>query len=226
MQAIFPMDIQVYSRLGSHYDAYDDGCKWELIKDYTNYTSNTQQVPRRISFPPQSVPPGQTRAFYIAIVETYGDSWPLLSGLVAGSNYLNGVWAQNSRLRVMEGVKLYGISKEMPFGYAIQGTGIFMHEGPGGTSFNMKDAIIRYRESECVKIYILLTMMCPVIEKFLSEHEINDVYSLNTLSILTKPIPAQQILHWTQNYLLTIQVWLLRNRLSLQYQKLQFHGPQ
>ena len=92
-QANYPMNIRVYSRLGSHYYAYDDESQWELIKSYTNYTYfNDDNERQMIAFPPQYVATGHTRAFYIAIVETYGEIRPLQSGLIEGEEYMTGVW--------------------------------------------------------------------------------------------------------------------------------------
>lgn len=114
--ASFPMNINVYSRLGSHYYAYDDEIKWDLIKSYTNYTAVNGDDLRRISFPPQSMRPGQTRGIYIAIVETFGEERPLVQSLINGNNYLEGVWKADSNLSIMEGAKLYGITEDRPFG--------------------------------------------------------------------------------------------------------------
>lgn len=81
----YPMNIKVYSRRGSHYHAYDDASKWEEIESYTNYTATNSG--RRLSFPAQYIGTNQTRAFYVAIVETYGEVWPLHGGLLPGNNY-------------------------------------------------------------------------------------------------------------------------------------------
>lgn len=118
--ASFPMNIRVYSRVGSHYYAYDDESRWDLIKSYTNYTSVNEDDPRQISFPPQSMRPGETRGFYIAIVETYGEERPLIQSLINGDNYLEGVWKADSRLSIMEGAKLYGITEDRPFGLGMK----------------------------------------------------------------------------------------------------------
>lgn len=145
------MNIQIYTRSGSHYHVYDDASQWELVQTYTNFTYlENGRDPRRIAFPPQHVGAQQTRAFYIAIVETYGEIRPLLNGMMAGSNYLNGAWAQDDRLSIMEGVKFYGLSSERPFGNGTDDSGVFMHQGPGGTSYNMKDATIRYRAIDTI----------------------------------------------------------------------------
>lgn len=144
--ADYPMKIQVYSRIGSHYQVYDDASKWELIKQFNNFTFaiNTED-PRRISFPPQRIGAGQTRAFYIAIVETYGGIDPMQSGLMAQSNYNIGVWASDQTLKILEGIKFVGISTDRPFGNGTESSGVYFHQGPGGLSYNMKDATIRYR---------------------------------------------------------------------------------
>ena len=146
-QATYPMNINVYTREGSHYYAYDDESQWDMIASYTNYTYDydNDEDPLRISFPPQLVGAGQVRAFYIAIVETYGESRPLAQGLIAGTDYLSGVWATDDRLSLLEGIKFYGISDEYPFGQGTDESGVYNHQGPGGISYNMKDAIIRYR---------------------------------------------------------------------------------
>ena len=107
------MNIRVYTRLGSHYYAYDDESQWEMIQSYTNYTYDFEddEDPRRISFEPQFVAAGSTRAFYIAITETYGETRPLVQGLLAGYNYTDGIWASDDALNLMEGLKLNGISE-------------------------------------------------------------------------------------------------------------------
>lgn len=143
------MNIQVYSRLGSHYYAYDDASQWELIQSYTNYTYDDDEDPRRVSFPPQYIAAGETRAFYIAIVETYDEIRPLSNGLLIGSDYLRGVWAQDDRLTMKEGLKFFGITEDKPFGEGTETSGVFDLQGPGGRSYNMKNAIVRYRPSEC-----------------------------------------------------------------------------
>ena len=145
----YPMNIQVYTKRGSHYAAYDDASQWDLIKVYTNYTfSYDENTARRISFPAQDIGIEQTRAFYIAIVETYGLERPLGNGLLTGYNYLNGVWKTDGVLSIMEGLKFSGISTIRPFGDSTYTSGPVLHGGPGGISFNMKNAIIRYREGE------------------------------------------------------------------------------
>ena len=142
------MTVQVYTRAGSHYFAYDDSSQWELIQTYTGYTFATDpEEPRRISFPPQYLAAGDTRAFYIAIVAYEGDR-PLHNALLLGTNYLHGVWAQDERITVYEGLKFFGISEERPFGEGTESSGPFNLQGPGGISYNMKDAVIRYRPSE------------------------------------------------------------------------------
>ena len=149
----FPMNIQVYTKRGS-----DDISQWDLIKVYTNYTYDSVSVanPRRLSFPPQFIGTGQIRSFYIAIVETFGEITPLGNGLLAGYNYLNGVWAGDDVLSVMEGIKFFGITAEHPFGDGTYGKGVFLHGGPGGISYNLKDAIIRYRTGECRIVFVSL----------------------------------------------------------------------
>lgn len=171
------MNIHVYTRQGSHYNAYDDIDQWELIKTYTNFTYGEEfdEDPARISFPPQftvchcvtssflaNLKPhgffiqstvsrgakgiGQTRAFYIAIVETYGETEPMANGVAMGENYL-GVWAEDDNVAMMEGIKFFGISADRPVGNG-QGTydvedgiphsGVYQHEGPGGKSYNLQ----------------------------------------------------------------------------------------
>mmetsp|Transcript_31509 Transcript_31509/g.60113 ORF Transcript_31509/g.60113 Transcript_31509/m.60113 type:complete len:107 (-) Transcript_31509:3325-3645(-) len=105
------MNILIYTHLGSHYSVYDDVNKWELIKTYTNFTNSigNENDPNRISFPPQFTGIGQTRAFYIAIVETYGLKEPMVSSVTFGENYLNGVVAEDGNLKMMEGIKVSAI---------------------------------------------------------------------------------------------------------------------
>ena len=63
----------------------DDVSQWDLIKSYTDYTFEFGQP---IAFPPQRVGAGQTRAFYIAIVDTHGQIRPLQSGLKTGGKWI------------------------------------------------------------------------------------------------------------------------------------------
>ena len=76
----------------------------------------------------------------------------LLFRTLLPDNYLRGVWAEDDRLSIMEGVKFFGISEARPFGNGTETSGIYLHEGPGGLSYNMKDATIRYRPSKCVRV--------------------------------------------------------------------------
>ena len=164
------MNIRMYTRLGSQYSAYDDESQWELIQSYTNFTSRDEEEPRRLSFPPQRIGPGQTRAFYVAVTETYGEAWPLMSALMPGSNY-TGIFASDDRIVIFEGIKVrrpwhgayskccaasqpfiflpilvhfkfYGISEDRPFGQP------YMHEGPWGRSFNMRQGKLWYRQGQ------------------------------------------------------------------------------
>mmetsp|Transcript_25700 Transcript_25700/g.44898 ORF Transcript_25700/g.44898 Transcript_25700/m.44898 type:complete len:1663 (+) Transcript_25700:1-4989(+) len=145
--ADYPMNIHVYSRIGSHYHAYDDVTQWDLIQTYTNFTFDFEndEDPRRIAFPPQYIGAGDTRAFYIAIVETYGEINPMQSGLNVGYDYLNGTWASDDKISIMEGLKFFGISADQPFGDGTPNSGVYLHGGPGGLSYNMQGATIRYR---------------------------------------------------------------------------------
>jgi hypothetical protein len=138
----FPMDIVVYSRRGSHYYAYDNPNKWERIASFTNWTGGDSQ---KLPFPAVALTVNASVAFYIAIVDTYGESWPLLGSFLPGTNYRDGVWASDDHIQLMEGVKFYGINRDWPFGMGTAESGVFMLEGPGGTSFNMKDSLIEYR---------------------------------------------------------------------------------
>lgn len=138
----FPMDIIIYSRQGSHYSAYDDPAKWQTVATFTNWTGGDSQK-LDISEVPLAV--NSSVAFYIAIVDTYGESWPLLGSFLPGQNYRDGVWSSDDNLQLMEGVKFYGISRDWPFGMGTLESGVYMLEGPGGTSFNMKDSVIEYR---------------------------------------------------------------------------------
>ncbi|KAL7539111.1 hypothetical protein ACHAXR_009034, partial [Thalassiosira sp. AJA248-18] len=147
----FPMNIQVWSRAGSHYAAYDDMSQWDLLASYTNYTYNIGDAhPGRIRFPRQFIGLGKTRAFYIAIVETYGELRPLSNGMMPGNNYLTGVWEEDDTISIMEGLKFYGVTPERPFGSGTDTDGVFMHAGPGGVSFNLKSATLRYEAVETI----------------------------------------------------------------------------
>lgn len=143
----YPMDIIIYSRKASHYYAYDDESKWETIATFSNFTGggSDQKVAPKLSLPAQRIAVNTTVAFYIAIVNTYGESWPLLGSVLPGTNYRDGVWASDENIKLMEGVKFYGISEKWPFGMGTSESGIYMLEGPGGVSFNMRDSLIEYR---------------------------------------------------------------------------------
>lgn len=123
----YPMNIKIFTRSGSHYDAYDDISKWEVIQSYTNFTADINGG--RLSFPPQFIGVEQTRAFYIAIVETYGEIWPLLGGLLPGINYRDGIWANDTAINLMEGLKFFGISEEKPMGIGTTDSGVYLLEG-------------------------------------------------------------------------------------------------
>lgn len=99
------MNIRIYTRIGSHYSAYDDESQWELIQSYTNFTSRDEEAPRRLSFPPQRIGPGLTRAFYVAVTETYGEPWPLMSAMMPGTNY-TGEFASDDHIVIFEGIKV------------------------------------------------------------------------------------------------------------------------
>jgi hypothetical protein len=71
------MDIIIYSRKGSHYYAYDDEAEWETIARYSNFTGGG-----KLTIPPVSCPVNSPVAFYVAIVNTFGESWPLLGRYV------------------------------------------------------------------------------------------------------------------------------------------------
>jgi hypothetical protein len=135
------MDIIIYSSQGSHYYTYDDENEWDVVATFSNWTGGES----RISFPPVSMPVNVSVAFYIAIVDTYGEEYPLLNSFLPGSNYRDGVWASDDYIDLMEGVKMYGINRDWPFGMGTAESGVYMLEGPGGTSFNMKNSIIEYR---------------------------------------------------------------------------------
>jgi len=156
--ALYPMNIQVYTRLGSHYSVYDNVDQWDLIKTYTNFTYGKEydDDPTRISFPPQFTGIGKTRAFYVAIVETFGLTQPMLSGVAISYDYL-GVWAEDTNLAMMQGIKFFGISADRPFGNGtgtydqentVPTSGVYQHEGPGGKSYNLQGATIRYKYGE------------------------------------------------------------------------------
>ena len=66
------------------------------------------------------------------------------------------MWAGDDVLSVMEGIKFFGITAEHPFGDGTYGKGVFLHGGPGGISYNLKDAIIRYRTGECRIVFVSL----------------------------------------------------------------------
>lgn len=139
----FPMDIVIYSRKGSHYYAYDDPNEWNTVATFTNWTGGDST---KLPFEEEvSLKVNASVAFYIAIVDTYGQSSPLLGSFLPGSNYRDGIWASDDHIQLMEGVKFYGINRQWPFGMGTTESGVYMLEGPGGTSFNMKDSVIEYR---------------------------------------------------------------------------------
>ena len=138
----YPMDIVVYSRKGSHYYAYDAPNEWEAVASFANWTGGDSV---KLSIPEVSLTVNASVAFYIAIVDTYGESSPILGGFIPAQNYRDGVWASDDYIQLMEGVKFFGIDTEWPFGRGTAESGVYMLEGPGGTSFNMKDSVIEYR---------------------------------------------------------------------------------
>jgi hypothetical protein len=144
----YPMDIVIYSRRGSHYHVYDNPSEWDTVATFTNWTggdslklSFEHEVPLKVN---------ASVAFYIAILDTYGGSSPLLGSFLPGSNYRDGIWASDDHIQVMEGIKFFGINKQWPFGMGTTESGVYMLEGPGGTSFNMQDSVIEYRVIETI----------------------------------------------------------------------------
>ncbi|EJK75304.1 hypothetical protein THAOC_02974 [Thalassiosira oceanica] len=118
-----------------------DGIMFDImgIKSVDMYSIELLQL-----FPPQRIGPGLTRAFYVAVTETYGEPWPLMSAMMPGTNY-TGEFASDDHIVIFEGIKFYGISEHRPFGQP------YMHEGPGGRSFNMRQGKLWYRQVDTLE---------------------------------------------------------------------------
>jgi hypothetical protein len=150
-------DYKMWSRLGGsdyHPDAWDvvsnEPEYWELIGQ-GNITQNPDGNPifgHRTTmkhgehFQIQELPPGETRAFYIAFYGCSAD-WPLAVDM--GENYL-GVAAQDEHIQLLEGIKKGRISTTEPisyknFGSNYPGCGT---SGGGGRSFTMRGGSITY----------------------------------------------------------------------------------
>ena len=106
-------NFDLWSRIGESSSVSNDPAAWTLISQgQLMQAGSNKGILSGKDFPPQSIPSGQTRAFYISL---YGCSstWPMK---VNGGSNPGGVAVENDDIALIEGIKKNQVSAAGTFG--------------------------------------------------------------------------------------------------------------